>query len=519
MHDDARFLLETWASIVTKRLSSRNRCANAGETAAGSLSRLQFMKPLSLVLVLASFTFPGISPRVSGEETYPWKASVAVSDITPQEMTWMSGYAARKGPAESVLQPVFVKVLTLEDGEGSRFVFVTMDLIGVPREFRDQVEKTAREKHGIEPGALLINASHTHSGPMIRVYTPPGGGSPRAPYANIPEDQQELRVRQTLEYQQFVATTVDQLIGKTIESLAPAHLSFSRARCGFAMNRRTPVGPGSWKNSPNPDAPVDHEVPVLQVRTADRESLKAVLFGYSCHATVLSLMQISGDWPGFAQQYFEEDHPGTVAMFLNGCSGDQNPYPRRLLVYAQRHGRNMATAVEAALQTPAVELAGPIRSALAWEDIPYQEPPTEAALREKAKSSDRYDARHAQCLLDVLVKEGGFPETYPVPVQAVRFGSGLSVVAIGGEVVIDYAIRLKQDIGEITGAPVWVAGYSNDVMTYIPSRRVLEEGGYEGGGAMRYVRSTVHPAHWDPSIEERLVGRAVDLVRSFPSDP
>ena len=91
MHDDARFLLETWASIVTKRLSSRNRCANAGETAAGSLSRLRFMKPLSLVLVLASFTFPGISPRVSGEATYPWKASVAVSDITPQEMTWMSG--------------------------------------------------------------------------------------------------------------------------------------------------------------------------------------------------------------------------------------------------------------------------------------------------------------------------------------------------------------------------------------------------------------------------------------------
>lgn len=281
------------------------------------------------------------------------------------------------------------------------------------------------------------------------------------------------------------------------------------------MNRRSSgAAAGVWKNSPNPDAPVDHEVPVLQVRSLDESrSLKAVMFGYACHATVLSLMEISGDWPGYAQQYFEEDHPGTMALFLNGCSGDQNPYPRRLLHYAEHHGRSMATAIETALEAPAKPLAGPVRSALAWEEIPYQTPPTRAELEEKAGSKDAYDARHGRFLLEVLDAVGGFPQSYPVPVQVVRFGDDLTVAAIGGEVVVDYSLRLKRDLGEMTGgAPVWVAGYSNDVMTYIPSRRVLEEGGYEGGGAMRYVRSTVHPAPWDPSIEERLIGGILRLA-------
>jgi hypothetical protein len=473
-------------------------------------------------LLLLSFLTAslGLSQWGSGEETeaYPWKAAVAKADVTPEEPMWMAGYAARKAPHEKILQPLFVKVLGLEDAGGARFFFVTMDLIGVPRPFRDAVEAAAG-KRGIAPESILINASHTHSGPMIRVYEAPGGGGPKAPYSSIPEDQQELRVRQTLAYQEKLIETVDALLGEVIGNLEPARLSWSHSRCGFAMNRRTPSGTGGWKNSPNPDAPVDHEVPVLQVHSGDGKDLVAVLFGYSCHATVLSLLEINGDWPGYAQQFFEEDHPGTVAMFLNGCSGDQNPYPRRMRVYVERHGRSMATAIEAALQAPAHPGRGPVAAALEWGDIPYQEPPTKEALESRAESKDGYEARYARFLLEVLEKEGGFPESYPVPVHAVRFGPDLHFAAIGGEVVIDYSLRLKKELGELTGAPVWVAGYSNDVMTYIPSRRVLEEGGYEGGGAMRYVRSTVHPTHWDPSIEERLVGAAVSLVKKLKEGP
>ena len=91
--------------------------------------------------------------------------------------------------------------------------------------------------------------------------------------------------------------------------------------------------------------------------------------------------------------------------------------------------------------------------------------------------------------------------------QVVRFGDALTMVALGGEVVVDYALRLKQ---ELAGPAVWVAGYSNDVMGYIPSVRILKEGGYEGGGAMRF--STTHPGPWAESVEERIISKVRELA-------
>lgn len=467
-----------------------------------------------LTLVTGFFLLPAIAPAADG---YAWKAAAAKVDITPREPVWLAGYAGRTGPSEGVIQPIHAKLLTIEDAGGTRLAIVTLDLIGVPRPLRDAVESMAREKHGIAPGNLLINASHTHSGPMMRNYRPPKGGGKELPgYLNVPEDQHALRVRQVNELHALLVKSLDDLLADNLSRLEPAKLVWSHSRCGFAMNRRTPGEPGNWRNFPNPDAPVDHEVPVLQVRSADGKDLKAVLFGYACHATVLGLMQISGDWPGFAQQYFEADHPGSVAMFLNGCSGDQNPYPRRLLHYAERHGRAMATAIEAALETDGHPLAGPLKASIAWPEIPYQAPPGREELEARKAGKDRYDAMHAGLLLDTLDTAGVLPKSYPVPVQVVRFGDGLNLVAIGGEVVVDYALRLKKELGALGGgAPVWVAGYSNDVMTYIPSRRVLEEGGYEGGGAMRYSMSIVHPAPWVPEIEDRLVGQAIELFREL----
>lgn len=470
-----------------------------------------YLRGIALCLV------SGAIPWVALCDDYIFNVGVAVAEVTPKELGWMAGYAARKGPAEKVLEPIFAKAITMEDAESNRLVIVTMDLIGVPRSFRDEIEAALQTKFDLPGDALLINASHTHSGPMIRVYEPPGGkGEMKPAYASIPEDQQELRVRQTLEYLEFLKGKVVGIVEEAFKIAAPSTMHWSKSRCGFAINRRLPSGAGGWKNSPNPEGPVDHEVPVLQVKSQEGGKLKAVLFGYSCHATVLSLMEISGDWPGYAQRYFEEDHPGVVAMFINGCSGDQNPYPRRMVRFAQRHGQSMATAIEAGLGTPSVSLAGPLRSDLSWVDIAYQKPPGKDELKAKTDSTDKYEARHAAFLLDVLEQGGELPTSYPVPVQVLRFGNEMTMATIGGEVVIDYSLRLKKELSELTeGDPVWVAGYSNDVMTYIPSKRVLKEGGYEGGEAMRFARSTIHPAPWEEGIEDKLVGEIVRMTRAL----
>lgn len=437
-----------------------------------------------------------------------WKGAAKSAVITPTKNLWMAGYAARKGPSEGKLQDLKSKVLVLEDAEGTRFAIVTMDLIGVPRKLRSAVAQRVESEYQLPPSHLLLNASHTHCGPMIRTFQSAAEGQPeRIAYRSIPEQQHAQRLAETIEYRQFLTETMVGMIGDALADLQPIKLLQSRARCGFAMNRRLPRG-GSFANSPNPAGPVDHTVPVLQVLDHDNKRL-AVLFSYACHNTTLGVMQFNGDYAGYAQQYLEEDHPGMVALFATGCGGDQNPYPRRLVAYAERHGRSLATAVEAAFEANPQPVEGLLTARLDYAQLEYARIPTREELEAKSRSADGYDARHGQWLLQELELIGRLPRSYPCPVQTMTIGDDLTLIGIGGEVVIDYALRLKRELDRDN---VWVLGYCNDVFAYTPSRRVVLEGGYEGATSMRYPRENLHPSPWAPTIEERIVNKVFELL-------
>lgn len=475
------------------------------------------MRPLILALITL-LTIVGTIVAAPTPAPYSWKASTISATITPDKPMWMAGYASRKGPFESVRQPLHAKTLAIEDADGQRLVIVTLDLVGVPRSLRDAIEKYTTEKHNLPPGSLLINASHTHSGPMIRIYKPRAKDQPEQVISSkiAAEDEQQV-LNDVRTYSTTLVKKITSSIDQALATLAPAQLKYSFARCGFSMNRRNPQANGTFKNFPNPDGPVDQSVPTLQIYDANGENLKSVLFGYACHATTMGDMTIHGDWPGYAQQYFETDHPGTVAMFMNGCSGDQNPYPRRKVDYMERHGRAMATAIDAAIFANPVSVNGPLRALLEWTPVAYDTPPTKAELLERQKSKDHYEKRYATFLLDDLKHNGSFAKSYPVPVQVIRFGDSLTLAAIGGEVVIDYSHRLKKELGEKNKGAIWIAGYSNDVMCYIPSKRVVEEGGYEGKTSMRYVRSSINPTSWSTAIEETLVKKVHELNAQLSS--
>ena len=120
---------------------------------------------------------------------------------------------------------------------------------------------------------------------------------------------------------------------------------------------------------------------------------------------------------------------------------------------------------------------------------------------------------NAKVLLEWLDRDGKLPAHYSYPVQVMRFGDDLTLVALASEVVIDYSLRLKREIG---GSHVWVAAYSNDFLGYLPSRRIWEEGGYEGGGSMTFSRITLyrgaaHPNIWDPGVEQMIVSKVHEL--------
>lgn len=449
-----------------------------------------------LITIFCLCLLADLSSRASAETTAPWKAAAGAMAITPDEPVWMAGYASRNKPSEGKIHDLFAKVLVVEDSAGNRLAIVTTDLIGITPQLRSGVEAIAG-KHGLPPEALLMNASHTHCGPELR-----GDRLVRfgidAKYAAM----SHAYVRQ-------VATQIGDLIGQTIERLKPSRLIYSHARAGFAMNRRLPTASG-FINSSNPDGPVDHDVPVLRVEAADGK-LTAILFGYACHATTLSFQQLCGDYPGFAQAYLQESHPGAVAMFLNGCSGDQNPYPRRTLALAQQHGRALANGVETALETKSTrEIVGPLSVALEYTALEFSGPPSREAIEAEVSSSNKYERFHGQALLEELEQTGEVRTEYDrFPIQVVQFGDDLTLVAICGEVVVDYSLRLKRELARSDQDLIWVAGYSNYVFGYLPSGRVLREGGYEGARAMTY---TTFPGPFDPTVEDRVVAKVNELV-------
>lgn len=422
-----------------------------------------------------------------------WKAGAAAVLVTPQEPTWMAGYASRNKPSEGKFQDLYAKSLVLEDQDGRRLAIVTLDLISVPRPMRDWLATQSQAKYKLPPESLLINASHTHSGPVVR--------SGKSFYELSPDQQQRVD-----KYAAGLHQKLLDLIGRAIADLGPARLGYSHARAGFAMNRRLPT-PKGYQNSPYPDGPVDHDVPVLRIERPDGK-LRAVLFGYACHNTTLGLYQFSGDYAGYAQQYLEEAHPGTTALFMIGCGADQNPYPRSKLELAQQHGRTLALAVEAALLPQARPILGSVRSAIREVELEFAPPPPREELARLEQKGNKYEQRHAKMLREELEKNGKVRSSYAALVQVVRLGDDLLLVAMPGETVVDYSLRLKR---ELAGPAVWVAGYSNDVFGYVPSLRVLKEGGYEGGGAMIYSSL---PGPFAPSIEDRLIAAVREMAKA-----
>jgi neutral ceramidase len=283
--------------------------------------------------------------------------------------------------------------------------------------------------------------------------------------------------------------------------LSPADLAFGQGSAAIGSNRRrlrdgTRQLPGV----------VDQDVPVLTVR-APHGDLRAVVFGYACHATAAPAdYQIGGDWPGHAQAGLESQFGGATALFVNGCGADCDPAPRSTLEAPKMHGDVMALAVSQVARRQMRPVRGPLTTAFDYVDIPFQQPPSREELESRLKTETGMRARHARLLLGVLDREGKIYDRYPYPVQVWRFGSGLTLIALGGETVVDYSLRFKAEYGWDS---TWVAGYSNEVMGYIASSRVLKEGGYEGGGAMvNYGR----PGPLGETVEEVIAGKVRELV-------
>lgn len=431
------------------------------------------------------------------ERASGWSAGAARIDITPSTPVWMAGYAARKTPSEGVALPLQAKALALTDQNNHSIVLITADLIGFDRALTGRITDRLKAKHGISREDIALLASHTHTGPVLKNLErlmSEKGLDPR-------------EARNNVDYVRDLEDKIVAVVDKALAQRAPAGLSYAVGRAEFAMNRRekTPTG---FKIGLNPGGPTDKSVPVLIVNDA-QGSPRAIVFGYACHNTTLTdkAMALSGDYAGFAQAALEERYPGTLALFVTGCAGDANPEPRGTLDMAKAHGRSLAQAVESALGKPLTSLTGTIRSAYAEPIVRFAGPTDRPSYEARLKEPGSGRQGHARRMIAAIERGEPIKSEYPYPVQAFAIGDQLTFLALAGEVVVDYAIRLQKELGG--GRPLWVAGYANDVFGYVPSMRVLDEGGYEGLEAFYY---STFPTPFAADVESTVVSKAHDLV-------
>ena len=409
---------------------------------------------------------------------------VATIDITPGYPIRLTGYASRQKESEGVAQRLYAKALAFGNDAEKPAVLITVENCGIPATIRDEVAGRLRRKKHLDPDHVTICSTHTHCSPWVEGFAPNIFGGP------IPKDQAQRVKRYTRE----LTDALEKVALRALNHRSPAQLTWGIGKAEFAANRRTRGGP------------VDHDLPALFIWSPDG-NLRAILASYACHCTTLGgeFNQICGDWAGYAAEDLERAHPGAIALIALGCAGDANPSPRFTLDLAQRHGREIAMGVDSLLNGRLSPVSGELVCRAQTIQLPFEDLPTRADWESLAQQTNAI-GNHARLNLARIKHGEKLPTELPYMVQTWTFGDRLAFVFLPGEVVVDYSLRLKR---EFDATRLWINAYANDVPCYIPSERILQEGGYEGGGAMVYYDK---PTRLATGLENAIINTVHQLL-------
>ncbi len=441
--------------------------------------------------MLILFVFHAESYSVSGQQTYSgWRAGITKVMITPEESLWMGGYGARNKPAGGKLNDLWAKMLLLEDAGGQRALLITTDLEGFPKSISDRIRDRIHDKLGLSRSQVILNSSHTHSGPVLFTESVKG----MYPMDSVQQNKAEV-------YREWLIDRIVETADKVQRSLKPVTVFAGSGVTRFQVNRRNNKE-SELTGQTELKGPNDYAVPVLKL-TGKKGEVKAILFGYACHPTVLNGYDWSGDYPGFAQIELENEYKGSTAMFFQGAGGDQNPLPRRTIGLARQYGKELAAAVERVMEENMRELSPKLLTAYSEVSLSFDTLPSSEELIRMKEESTGYEKQWAANMLEKISKGEAIRTSYPYPVQAWSLGNQM-IISLGGELCVDYSIKLKQ----IFGDDLFVMGYCNDYMGYILSEAEMAKGGYE---AVAYRFGDL-PAPWKSGTEQLILSEAAKLA-------
>jgi hypothetical protein len=433
-----------------------------------------------------------------------WKAGAAAVRITPDKPLVLLGYPDRAGPFTSVAGDIWAKALAIEDPHGHKAVIVTADLVGFQAHTTtDPVCERLMKRTGLPRECFLFNASHTHTGPVVSL-------DPQRAINVGHAAMSEVDAQQTVAYTRSLQDKLTGVVLEALGKLKPATLSWGNGEVKFPVSRRMPT-PNGVIMAPNKDGVVDHAVPVLRVDDVDGK-LVANLFGASCHNVAAGGQNvIHGDFAGVAQAALEEKHPGVVALFMQGCGADANPQPMGSIAIAETHGKTLADEVERVLSGKLQSVNGTLSTQFAMAKLPLE--PLDQETVKRYLPLPNFQARQAAHMQDLLKAGQTLLASYDAPVAAWQIGDELTLVALPGEPVAEYVGFLHDALG---AKNLWIAGYDNDCFGYLPTAKVVKEGGHEAIGITlwawgRDIDRLV--GFFTPEVQDVIVKTAAELAR------
>ena len=427
---------------------------------------------------------------IAGASTF----SVGVSkvDVTPDIPVLLAGYGGRTTEHEGVDTLLWARVMVI--GDSNPVAIVALDNCGVSQLVTDRLANRLA-KYGLNADQLVVAATHTHNAPTLVGYAP-------IVWKGRTTKEQDKRVES---YTRFVIEKMEKAVVDALAKREPMSLEWALGRATFGGNRRV-ITSGNWTGFGfQRNAPVDHSLPVLFAKDS-KGDVRAVWANYACHCTTVgSRNRIGGDWAGYANTWIENEFGKAVSLMTIGCGADIGPHPSGSLEIAENHGKAIAKEAKRLFSKKTIKLTQMPSVITRRISLPLMKPKPRDYWESQLKSGG-FNHQLAKAMLARLDAAGEISDKVDYPLSVWKFGRELAVVFLAGEVVVDYSVRLKR---ELDWSRVWINGWANDMPGYIPSRRILLEGGYEADFSQVYYEQ---PSRYASSVEDKLVNAVKEMV-------
>lgn len=404
--------------------------------------------------------------------------------ITPPRPVRLCGYATRKTPFEGVLEDIYLRV-QLHRQDENELLFLCADLLWWGSDFVDRARTAVSAKCGIPADHIFFCATHNHSGPPTSALFTPSLETFDAGYA-------EYLLAQVLEGARLAA-----------QDLEPVEAFRHDGEASFNVFRRVQT-PNGIKMLPNYEVPADRTLTVLALRRPDG-SLKGSMVHYPCHANLSDGNAVQPEYPGVALRLLDDKNPGSVSVFLQGCTADLRPnsvlgerfvsvgYDKVLLL-----GADFFEAAQKLLCGAGIPIQPELRAGRTRTALPLVGVLDEERLQQLADGEPGLDAEWARTVL----QKGNPPQEF-LELSCVDYGPGLRIYTFNGEVSQYYAAYARTlQPGAICAA------YTNGMIGYLCTAEQIAQGGYEPDESAKYFAL----AGTYPKEIERLIHHAMDEI-------